>query len=147
MSIHIRSADFTNDLNALHALTAELGYPSSYTIFEKRILDIHQDPNYHTWVATHDETVVGYIGFSLQKTWEFDGTFIRIHVLIVLEKFRKQSIAKLLLEHLEDFALKNEIHLILLNSGNRPEREAAHRFYLKKGFVIKSSSFRKLLYP
>jgi hypothetical protein len=45
----------------------------------------------------------------------------------------------------EDWANEQDIDTIVISSGNREERKAAHIFYQKMGYAIKSSGFFKQL--
>lgn len=145
MDIHIRAADFSTDLIALHALTTELGYSCARQQFNQRILNLHQDPHYYTWVASIADEVVGYSGMIRLRSWEVEGEFIRIQVLVTHSAFRGVGVATQLLKHVERWAAEHKIQQLLLNSGNRPEREIAHQFYLNYGFIKKTSGFNKLL--
>ncbi len=77
--------------------------------------------------------------------YEHDGGYVRILAFVVKADFRNQGIAKRLLQAVEDWAKQIKAATLVLNSGNRPEREAAHVFYIKQGFEAKSTGFVKKL--
>ncbi|WP_412734148.1 GNAT family N-acetyltransferase [Halalkalibacterium halodurans] len=58
---------------------------------------------------------------------------------------RGKGIGSKLLQAVEDWAIKHDISTIVLNSGNRQERQIAHRFYEAAGFVPKATGFYKQL--
>ncbi len=74
------------------------------------------------------------------------GTYVRIAALIVKVEFRQNGVGKKLMESAEQWAKELGALTLLLNSGNRAERAAAHAFYLGMGYQIKSSGFVKELH-
>lgn len=145
MEYAIRNFDITTDIPDTTRLTVELGYPTTEELFQKRMATIITVPDYYTFVACDNNKVIGYIGTARQYFWEQDGTFFKIQALVVKQEYRKMGVGAALLQHVEKLAREQGASLLLLNSGNRPEREAAHRFYLDMGFEIKSTGFRKAL--
>jgi GNAT superfamily N-acetyltransferase len=65
--------------------------------------------------------------------------------LVVKNSHRKMGIGSLLMKAAENWAKEMNANSLILNSGNRPERIAAHQFYNKLGFQNYSSGFRKVL--
>ena len=139
----IRPILLDQDIQSVTNLTDQLGYPSSQIDLYQRLKNIHQEPNYHTFVVEYSGQVIAYTGFIQLKTWEFEGDFLRIQVFVVDKSFRGQGIGKLLLKAVEDFAKQHQISRILLNSSNREERKVAHQFYKNLGFEAKSTGFNK----
>lgn len=83
------------------------------------------------------------IGLNKNYFWEQDGFYIRIQALVVGKTHRRLGIAQKLVEAVEKLAKEMGASAILLNCGNREEREAAHRFYPKIGFEAKSTGYIK----
>nr|WP_174507248.1 GNAT family N-acetyltransferase [Acinetobacter sp. Marseille-Q1620] len=145
MDIEIRKINPDTDLDAMHVLTEQLGYPTTLENFKLRIQQLYQHSDYHTFVATYLQKVVAYIGCIKQYAWETDGCFFRIQALVVNQDFRQKGIGKKLIGYVENQAMIHQAHYLILNSGNRPEREIAHKFYINLGFEAKSTGFRKTL--
>lgn len=142
--IYVR--DFTiKDVKDLAFLTSQLGYTTSEEEMAQRMLLISTHPDYKTILAVNNEIVVGYIGLNQGYFWEKQGSFIRIQALVVEKEFRQLNIGSLLVNQAEIWAKETNAGFVLLNCGNRPEREQAHQFYLKLGFQPKSTGYYKEL--
>nr|WP_237700178.1 GNAT family N-acetyltransferase [Caldalkalibacillus thermarum] len=63
--------------------------------------------------------------------------------MVVRSTHRGLGIGKKLLSAVEQWAKKKEARAIVLNSGNREEREPAHRFYTGQGFKPRSTGYSK----
>ena len=144
-NLQIRPLNIEHDYIALTALTQQLGYAMQALTFKERLELIHQDQKYSTWVAEYDQKIVGYVGLIEQYTWQFDSEILVIQAFVIDEKYRGQGLGKFLLKEIENIALNKNITSIRLNSGNRPERFAAHEFYKKQGYSIYSLGFKKVL--
>lgn len=141
-NITIRNFEWA-DLNSVTVLTNELGYPTSVEQMKIRMEKILQLDTYWTFVAVVEGQVAGYIGLNKNYFWEQDGTFIRIQALVVKKEFRRQHIGQCLIEAAEKHAHQIKSRLLILNSGNREERQAAHQFYPRMGFEGKSTGYVK----
>ena len=138
----IRDADLP-DVNAVTVLITELGYPTNTEEMQIRLTAIAQHPDYKTLVAEIDNEIVGLAGMMKGLYYEHNGSYVRILAFVVKQNYRNRSIGKQLLKACEDWAIAQDANTILLNSGNRDERVAAHLFYQKMGYQIKSSGFVK----
>ncbi len=136
--------EFQNDdIVSLTELTNQLGYETSIeqmTVRMERILSLD---TYWTFVAVVNGQVAGYIGLNKNYFWEQDGCFIRIQVLVISKEYRRMGIGEKLIDAAERKAKEVDAKLIILNSGNKPEREAAHQFYPQMGFEAKSTGYIK----
>jgi GNAT superfamily N-acetyltransferase len=72
---------------------------------------------------------------------------LRIMALVVDSRYQGRGIGKALVEEAEHWAKRQGAVAVALNSGNREQRQGAHRFYLKQGYVKKSVGFFKSLAP
>ena len=135
----------SDDLVFLSNLTNALGYPTTVEQMTKRMETVNQLRNYWTYVAVIDKNVIGYMGLNKNYFWEQDGSYIRIQALVVDEKYRRLGVGQKLTEFAEKLARRLNIKAIILNCGNREERQAAHLFYAKMGFVPKSTGYIKRL--
>ncbi|MEO9022605.1 MAG: GNAT family N-acetyltransferase [Ginsengibacter sp.] len=133
------------DTSYLAELTNELGYGTTVEQMALRMKTIMQLDNYWTFVAVINEKVVGYMGLNKNYFWEQDGYYLRIQALVVNNQFRKLGVGKKLIDTAEELARQVKTNSILLNCGNRDERQAAHKFYTKAGFEAKSTGYIKRL--
>lgn len=142
--ITIRDAD-SGDLEALTGLMTDLGYPATLPEFTIRFENISAHPDYRTIVAVSGDEIVGFAGLQRNIFYEMNGNYLRILVFVVKKSARKLGIGKILIEAAEAWAREQGLHTVVISSGNRAEREAAHIFYQKQGYAIKSSGFVKKL--
>ncbi|MCM2676960.1 GNAT family N-acetyltransferase [Alkalicoccobacillus plakortidis] len=106
-------------------------------------LDKHAD--YHTLIVELDDQLVGFAGLHRGLFYENNGSYIRIVAFVIDEQQRRKGIGKKLIEAIEEWARSQQITTLVLNSGNRKERVAAHAFYEQMGFTAKSTGFSKRL--
>ncbi|GGK32200.1 N-acetyltransferase [Caldalkalibacillus thermarum] len=142
MNLIIRPATL-QDVVALGQLMSELGYPTSSEEMTERFKKIYAHPDYYTLVAEVDDQVVGMIGAVFAHRYESNDDYVRIVAMVVRSTHRGLGIGKKLLSAVEQWAKKKEARAIVLNSGNREEREPAHRFYTGQGFKPRSTGYSK----
>lgn len=135
----------TEDMPQLVHLMDQLGYPTSLEKLESRFSNIQSQPNYHTLVAELNNKVVGMAGLCHNLFYEYDSSYVRIVAFIVDIEHRHKGIGEKLMREAEKWAIKQGATHIMLNSGNREERKAAHKFYLNMGYTDKSTGFSKSL--
>lgn len=82
-----------------------------------------------------------FLGFG----YENNEDYIRIIAFVVHSKYRPQGIGKALIQEAEDWAIKKGVKKLALNSGNRSERDGAHKFYTNRGFVESATGFYKII--
>ena len=133
------------DFPAIQPLLTQLGYPANVEAVQARFEHLCTLRDYEVFVAEENNEIVGMLGFIKQFAFEMDGPIVRIQALVVDDGHRNKGIAQALMEKVEAWAREQQCIVLTLNSGNRPEREAAHTFYRKLGFVGKSAGFSKLL--
>lgn len=134
-----------DDIKELTALMEHLGYPTTIDNMKKRFSNIRQNTYYHTLLASYEDKVVGMIGLFKGYYYEMDGSYVRIVALVVDSNYRNKGIGNKLVEEAECWARKIGANGIGLNSGNRPERINAHKFYRNRGYTEKSVGFTKSL--
>jgi GNAT superfamily N-acetyltransferase len=132
-----------SDIESLAMLTAELGYPTTASEMEVRLKEISENPNCRTIVAEQDSHVIGYMGLLKSSSWEHNECYVRIQALVVKSEYRKYGIGKSLIAHAESWGREMGASSIILNCGNREERDSAHKFYLSVGFEAKSTGYKK----
>lgn len=134
-----------NDYEELAVLMEELGYPSSVRDIAERFDELGNHPDYASLVAVKNGKVVGFSGLCRMHYFELTGTYTRILAFVVSSAVRKQGVGSILLQASEKWAAENGCSGITLNSGNRPERQAAHAFYTANGYMAKSTGFTKAI--
>ncbi|WP_245805851.1 GNAT family N-acetyltransferase [Bacillus alkalicellulosilyticus] len=134
------------DYEPLAKLMITLGYPTTKEEMRTRLHKISKHHDYETFVAEEGTHVIGMVGICLQLSYETNHTYVRIISMVVEENCRKQGVGKKLLEVVQGWAKERGSSAIVLNSGNRTERQSAHAFYQKLGFIGKSTGYYKLIY-
>ena len=132
-----------SDLESLAILTTELGYPTTVSEMEARLVEISKNPNCRTIVAENETQVIGYIGLLKSNSWEHNECYVRIQALVVKSEYRKYGIGKSLIAYAESWGREVGARSIVLNCGNREERNSAHKFYVSVGFEAKSTGYKK----
>ena len=145
MSLNIRPLCLDTDLDDVHALTSQLGYPIPLHQFQQHWQCIHQHAGYLTLVIELNQRVVGYAGLIEQYTWEFTDGYFRIQAFVIDSAYRGQGLGKQLIQAIERLAQQRGLKRLFVNSGNRAERYPAHAFYHSLGFEPYSLGFSKYL--
>src|SRR5699024_299675 len=123
----------------------ELGYLTTTAELEFRCSQISSNSLYNTQIAEKNEVIVGMIVMMLDFHYEKNENYVRIVALVVDSEYRKQGIGERLIEKAEEWAKEQGANKIVLNSGNRSERDDAHHFYTRQGFVGSATGFYKVL--
>jgi GNAT superfamily N-acetyltransferase len=140
----IRDAN-VDDIEEITLLMTDLGYPATVVEMQARLKDIFAHDDYRTILAIAGTEIVGMAGLAKGLYYEKSGNYLRILAFVVKQSCRKHGIGELLLNASEQWAVEQGLNTVLINSGNRDERKAAHAFYHKMGYAIKSSGFVKEL--
>jgi GNAT superfamily N-acetyltransferase len=143
-NIVIRHAS-AEDVKDMALLVTQLGYPSSEKEMRIRFESILAHPDYCTLVAVINNEIVGLSGMVKGLYYEYNGEYLRILAFVVKDTGRKQGIGRTLIKACEQWAISQGLDAVMLSSGNRPAREAAHAFYKNVGYELKSSGFFKKL--
>lgn len=141
----IRNA-YVEDIDNLLPLLAELGYPTSLDMFILRYKKFIQMPGYGVVLCKLNKKVVGFIAWSQSILFVTDTTRFHVEALVVDGHYRKQSIGKKLINHVERIARESSPSMIDLTSSLWREQEnGSHTFYEKLGYENKKHScyFRK----
>jgi len=133
------------DMVALTELMNELGYKTTLDEMKTRFADIQNHKDYKTFIAVDDTEILGMVGLSRNYSYEQNGIYVRVLALVTRSGFRQKGIGKKLMDLAENWAREIGADKVLLNCGNREEREIARLFYKKIGYQIKSSGFIKKL--
>lgn len=133
----------SNDLHALVELMSELGYPTEVEHMKKRMDRIECNPMYFTFVAEVHSKVVGMIGIRQLYSYEIDEVATQINALVTKKEFQRKGIGKALIHYVEEWSRNNGSEMIVLNSGIKESRKAAHEFYKALGFEVTGYRFVK----
>ena len=120
----------------------ELGYDVNLDIVKKQIRKLTNDNKHHIIIGFENEQTRKIIGFVHAELYEslYMDTGLNILGLAVDSNFQGQGIGKKLMSSIEDYALKNNISYIRLNSNVR--RIGAHKFYESIGYVCDKTQKR-----
>ncbi|AZN40995.1 GNAT family N-acetyltransferase [Paenibacillus albus] len=133
------------DLEGLAALMVELGSPTSVLDMQLRMERISATPNYYTFVAVLEETIVGMIGLRMQHSYVSNDLKTQVSSLAVKSGMQGKGIGKALLAHAEEWAKQQGSYFVYINSGIKEERTDAHAFYKKRGYAVTGYRFAKKL--
>ena len=120
----------------------ELGYDVNLNIVKKQIKKLTEDSLHHIIIGYENEQTRKIIGFVHAELYEslYMDTGLNILGLAVDSDFQGQGIGKKLMSSIEEYALKNNISYIRLNSNVR--RIDAHKFYESIGYVCDKTQKR-----
>ena len=120
----------------------ELGYDVNLDIVKKQIEKLTKDNNHHIIIGFENEQTRKIIGFVHVESYEslYMEAGLNILALAVDCNFQGQGIGKKLMSSIEDYALKNNISYIRLNSNVC--RTEAHKFYESIGYVCDKTQKR-----
>lgn len=120
----------------------ELGYDVDLDIVKKQIKKLTNNNKHHIIIGFENEQTRKIIGFIHAELYEslYMDTGLNILGLAVDSNFQGQGIGKKLMSAIEDYALKNNISYIRLNSNVR--RIDAHKFYESIGYVCDKTQKR-----
>jgi GNAT superfamily N-acetyltransferase len=138
----IREYSFS-DIDVITELMSDLGHPTTKEQMLRRMKNISSNPMYCTFVAELKGNVVGMVGLRQLYSYEGDNKAIQISALVTKVAYRGLGIGKALIKQAESWAKENGANVIVLTSGNRPEREEAHKFYKHLGYFVSGVRFTK----
>lgn len=120
----------------------ELGYDVNLDIVKKQIRRLTNDNKHNFIIGFENEQTRKIIGFVHAELYEslYMDTGLNILGLAVDSNFQGQGIGKKLMSSIEDYALKNNISYIRLNSNVC--RTEAHKFYESIGYVCDKTQKR-----
>ena len=129
----------TDDANEICTICGEdLGYPCDFSLVVEKIKKLNSDRE-AVFVALIDEIVVGFIHVEKYDVLYFE-TMANILGLAVKSEYRKNGIGKQLINAAEEWAVKNNIKYMRLNSGI--SRTDAHNFYRHLGYNSEKEQIR-----
>ena len=120
------------DTAAVANLCGQLGYPATPEQVVRRLARLLAEPSHAAFVAVEEGEVAGWLHVFLAPNLESD-LFAEIGGLVVADAWRSRRIGARLVAHARAWAAERGVTTLRVRS--RTEREAAHRFYRREGFV------------
>ena len=127
------------ELLMAYEVVSQLRTDLSYNEFEDLIYEM-RSMEYKMFGVMDAEKLINYAGVAVQTNLYYR-RHLFIFDLVTDEKFRASGYGVMMLEYLHDYAKMSMCKNIVLSSGF--QREDAHRFYEKNGFIKKSFVFLK----
>jgi len=134
------------DVDAVAALSGQLGYESSASATATRFADLARLPDSLVLVAERDRGIVGWVHVLVQRRIEVD-PFAEIGGLVVDPRARGGGIGAALLAAAEAWAGARCLRAVRVRSNT--VRADAHRFYQRAGYAVLKTqvNFHKPLPP
>lgn len=132
------------DACAAADLSSELGYPVAPDVMRRRIEDLGRLPDHALFVACASGIVIGWIDVSIVQHLQGERR-AEIGGLVVAGSSRGTGIGRRLVARAEQWASERGLKSMVVRS--QIAREAAHRFYLREGYLRTKTSavFTKML--
>ena len=131
-----------DDSPALAALMTVLGYPTTPVAMSQGLNRVLADPAFRTLVATRPGgRVVGFAGFHVGPTFAGDELEGEIVALVVERDERSKGVGAAIVRAGEEWAVERGASTMTL--GTRGDRERAHSFYEREGYVADGLRYRK----
>lgn len=130
--VNVRDAVMA-DASAIHGLLRLLGHGQSRESIETEIA-LRGSATARVVVATNAETVVGFAAFAIWRAFAEQMSVCRLSAIAVRRESRGLGVGGLLIREAERQAQAAGCAVVELSCGRRPERAAAHAFYVSLGF-------------
>lgn len=139
--LEIRAAH-RDDTNAISELLTELGHPLEPALALVQIARIQAlAPSHAVFVAVKDDAVIGLVSAFSTPVLHRALPVGRVSVLVVARPHAGQGIGSALLRRAEQFLVELGCGRIEVTSASH--REAAHAFYLARGYAQQGVKFTR----
>lgn len=129
------------ELDVLYEVLSQLRVDLSFKDFDDLVYDM-RDMDYKMIGLFERDKLITYAGIAVQTNF-YHKRHLYVYDLVTDSAYRSQSFGKEMMEYLEVYAKTAMCENIVLSSGL--QREKAHIFYNKSGFMKKSYVFIKSL--
>lgn len=129
------------DMLAQHHLISQLNPTMTLAYYEELLQQMLRN-GYRMVGAFDDSTCVGLSGFWVSAKL-YSGKYLEVDNFVVTESYRSQGVGKLLSDWMLQEAVRLGCATVMLDAY--VTNSAAHRFYFREGFHIKSYHFFKSL--
>jgi aminoglycoside 6'-N-acetyltransferase I len=131
------------DAARLVALFAQLGYDIAAESVATRLAALASDGQSHCLVATDGASIVGVVTLYVVPVVHRTGGWCRITALIVDEQARGRGVGQTLMAAAEEVAVA--AGCLRIEATSAVQRDDAHRFYDRLGYVRPALHFLKAL--
>ena len=125
------------DAEAAAQLSAELGYPAEFSEMKQRIAVVNSSNDHVVYVACIANTLIAWIHVNIVHHLS-SGAHGEIAGFIVSAQHRNAGVGRKLITRAEQWIADQGIPTVIVRS--RTTREAAHRFYLREGYILTKTS-------
>ncbi|HRE75052.1 MAG TPA: GNAT family N-acetyltransferase [Flavobacteriales bacterium] len=129
------AAKMLEQLHLLQQLTKELTHESSETMLGEMI-----EKGYRMIGIFENQQCVGISGIWI-GTKLYSGKYLEIDNFVIDKNTRSKGAGKILVNYIEQIAIENKCKCIMLDAYT--SNNAAHKFYLREGFLIRGFHFIK----
>jgi len=142
VELKIRDA-YPSEAEALVALIAQLGYPTSADAVRERVERLWSSEVDRLVVAELEGEIAGLASLHTSLSIAYDAPAAKLSAIVVDERHRRRGIGQALVEEMEREAERRGCCLVFLTTAAR--RADAHAFYERIGFEETGRRFTKRL--
>lgn len=141
-AVRVRPAE-DGDAPAIADLVSQLGYPSTAEQVRARLARLAGNPDIRALVAERDGQVIGVTGLMVFPAFHRDGLHGYITALVTEAAARGSGAGSALLAASEAWFAERGVARVNLTTALH--REAAHRFYERRGYEFNGRRYVKTL--
>ena len=127
------------ELYSVYDVLFQLRMNLSYDEFENLVYEM-RDINYKMIGIVEDDVLITYAGVAVGTNF-YHKRHLFIYDFVTDEKYRAKGYGQMMLDYLKDYAKMAMCENLVLSSSF--QKEDAHKFYEKSGFVKRSFVFVK----
>jgi GNAT superfamily N-acetyltransferase len=131
------------DVDAIAALLAELGYPTSPEAVQARLTELGKQTHVVVFVADAGQGAAGLATAYIVPVVHADRPVAVLSALVVHEGQRRRGVGRQLVEAAQAWARDRQAYRITVSSGLA--RQGAHSFYERLGYEHTSRRYSRLL--
>lgn len=132
-----------DDAPSIAALIVQLGYEATAHSIQKRLTAIQLHGDYATFLGAVSNHIVALALVHTAFSLEHDTPHARLLGFVVDSSWRKKGIGRALMDHVENWAMRQGAPFLTLSSGLH--RADSHAFYERLGYENTGLRFGKHL--